>query len=100
MSKPSLNKAQVVDWCLELIPVWEVPVTVGMLRNAHPEISIPVYTCALKQLTELGVLRATPGEHDQTFYFPPEKEKVCDIQEIICKGVKAWSEAISEAITT
>jgi len=95
MSKLSLECAQVVDWCLELVPVWEVPITVGMLRDAYPEISAPVYASALKQLTDMRVLHASPGTRDQTFYFPPERQKQCDIQEILCKGVKAWSEAIT-----
>jgi len=84
--KPSLNRAQVVDWLLELIPVWEVPVTVGMLRSAHPDITTPVYASALKQLTESGIVYTSVNQRDQVFYFPTEKRKACDIQIYLCKG--------------
>jgi|688.fasta_scaffold05241_28 hypothetical protein len=82
----SLRKAQIVDWLLELIPVWEVPVTCSMLHKAHPEFSVPVYAGALKMLTEQGLLTARPGLRDQTFYTPQEQVKPCDIQVLICKG--------------
>lgn len=82
----SLPKAQAVEWLLELVPVWEVPVTVSMLHKAHPEITVPVYAGALKMLTEMKILRATPGLRDQTFYFPEEKIVPCDIQIFLCKG--------------
>lgn len=87
MSRPlSVNRARVIGWLQDLLPVWEVPVTASMLHRGHPEITRPVYASALKQLTATGVLQVTPGERDQTFYFPPTKRKVCDLQTLICKG--------------
>lgn len=92
----SARKAQVVDWLLELVPVWEVPVTCAMLRKACPEFTIPVYAGALKALTEQGVLTATPDLRDRTFYFPQTRVRPCDIQMLICKGLSKWNETPNE----
>ncbi len=82
----SLKCAQVTDWLLELLPVWEVPVTVSMLRQAIPDYSGPTITGAFKRLTEAGYLYSEAGLKDQVFYFPVGKKPVCLIQTLICKG--------------
>ena len=86
------DRAQLVDWLLELVPVWEVPVTCAMLHKAHPEFTVPVYAGVLKTLTAQQVLVATPGLKDQTFYSPAGLVKQPDIQRIICKGLKHWND--------
>jgi len=85
-SERSIHRAQVVAWLNELLPVWETPVTVAMLHEAHPEITAPVYAGALKHMTLAGILRATTGHRDRVFYFPEAKITPCDIQIYLCKG--------------
>ena len=82
----SIKCAKVTDWLLELIPVWEVPVTAAMLQVAIPEYSKPTITHALKYMTMDGVLYTEAKGKDQVFYFPVDKRPVCVIQQIICKG--------------
>jgi hypothetical protein len=75
-----------MDWLLEAVSVWEVPVTTAMLHAAHPAIPKRVYVHALRQLVEAGVLYTTPGGNDQAIYFPVCKRPVCDLQMFLCKG--------------
>ena len=82
----SIKCAQVTDWLLELIPVWEVPVTVAMLHEGIPEYSRPTITHALKYMTMDGLLYTEAQGKDQVFYFPVDKRPVCAIQEYLCKG--------------
>lgn len=82
----ALKVAQVMDWMLELIPVWEVPVTAAMIREAIPDYSRPVITAALKQLASDGLLFVKPDSRDRMFYLPTTKRPVCAIQEYLCKG--------------
>ena len=79
----SLACAKVTDWLLELIPVWEVPVTAVMIHNADPTKSRPVVAQALKQLVEADVLYVEQGDKDRMFYFPTSKRPVCLIQALI-----------------
>lgn len=88
MSTKSLAVAQVMDWMLELEPVWEVPVTAAMLHRAISEYSKYSIVIALKQLTECGVLYVTEGERGLMFYLPTAKRPVCAIQEFICGRLK------------
>ncbi len=90
MSK-DLEIAQVMDWLMELIPVWERPVTCSMIhKSLPPEYTVPVVSNALKRLRDAGMLYAKPGERDQTFYYPDGLVKQPDIQKIICKGFAKW----------
>ena len=92
MSK-ALQIAQVMDWMMELIPVWERPVTCSMVIKAlPPEYTVPVVSNALKKLRDMGMLYAKPGERDQTFYYPDGLVKQPDIQKVICKGIKHWND--------
>lgn len=86
MSQKSLICAQIADWLLELVPVWEVPVTASMLHCAYPEATKQAIVNALKFLTDGEVLYTTIDLKDRVFYQPVAQRKLCDIQVLICGG--------------
>jgi len=92
-SRKDIEIAQVMDWMMELIPVWERPVTCSMISKVlPPEYTMPVVSTALKRLRDMDMMHASVGEKDQTFYFPQVHVKPSDIQKVICKGIKHWND--------
>lgn len=83
-----LKVAECMDRLLELVPVWEVPVTAAMIHAADPTGPTKrAVIMALTQLTLLDVL-VKRVDHDATWYYPKELEPANPVQEWISRRVK------------
>ena len=87
MMNSALKVAQVMDWLLELEPVWEVPVTAAMLYKTVPGMTKYTAVQALKSLAEAGVLYVCDGR-DVVYYQPTRLRPVCAVQEYLCGRLK------------
>ena len=85
MSK-SKKCAALVAQLTGAMPTWDAPVTVTGLHNADQTHSRPTIASALKQMVDKGLLYATVGYNDQTFYYSASKRPMCAIQELLTKG--------------
>lgn len=78
----SIKVAAFVDRLLEVIDLWEVPVTATQLHLADPSVGKRTVIAALAYLADRGVLRKTVG-HDATLYFPEALAKADPIQAML-----------------
>ena len=84
----ALKVAQIMEWLIELEPVWEVPVTAAMIYKAVPEITKYTAMTALKELTASEVLYATIVNGDVATYLPTRMRPACWAQEFLCGRLK------------